>query len=261
MDFTKFKNSAIKILNIDLDSYKSKRVERRTLSLMRRHDIETYEDCLDKIENDLNFRAAYLNHFTINTSEFFRNPKSFDYLKEIILPSLFKGKNKIKIWSAPCSNGSEPYTIAIILSEMGIEARRFQIEACDIDDEILKSAQRGQYGNVSIKNVSPLLMKKYFTVISERQTSTLYQLNQDILDVVSFEKRDLINEGYPNGWDLILSRNFFIYLKKDIKDKLIRRFVSTLNEGGYLFLGNTEFIFNPSDFGLEKIHSSFYKKI
>ena len=257
MDFTEFKDKASDILNIKLSSYKIKRVKRRTNSLMRRHDVEDYEECLNLLENDPEFKAAYLNHFTINTSEFFRNPATFEYLKEDILPTLLEKENKINIWSAPCSNGSEPYTISIILHELDIKKSRYNILASDLDKTIIQTAKNGCYGNSSLKNVPDDLLEKYFKKLPGKDK---YQLNKEILNDVNFEKKDLINDKFQKDWDLILSRNFFIYLTKDVKKELTEKFISVLKKGGYFFLGNTEFLFNPGSFGLNKEYLSFYRK-
>lgn len=253
-----FKDKAAKLLNLNLDGYKLKRVKRRTNSLMRRHDIDDYEECLELLEHDRDFKAAYMNHFTINTSEFFRNPDSFEYLQENLLPEIFSEKNKVNIWSAPCSDGSEPYTIAIILKELGIDKNRFSILASDIDPEILEVASQGQYPKKALENMDDDLIDKYFNPIKKEDNQ--YRLSPRIKNLVEFERKDLINERYSSNWDLIMSRNFFIYLTKELKGELTEKFVSSLKPGGYLFLGNTEFIFNPAQYDLEKIHLSFYRK-
>ncbi|MFW5985854.1 MAG: CheR family methyltransferase [Halanaerobiales bacterium] len=259
LTFDEFKDRAAELLNINLDGYKIKRVKRRTDSLMRRHNIENYSECLELIQKDPDFKALYLGHFTINTSEFFRNPKNFEYLESDILPSLLGKKGKIKIWSAPCSNGSEPYTIAIILNEMGIKNSRYEILASDIDPDILKTARKGVYGQNSLKNVPERILNKYFQPANPNSGD--YKLNRSIIKEVEFEEKDLIYDRYQKNWDLILSRNFFIYLTRELKDKLTEKFASVLNKGGYLFLGNTEFIFNVSKFGLKKEHLSFYRRV
>ncbi|MGM0438360.1 MAG: CheR family methyltransferase [Bacillota bacterium] len=257
MDFNEFKNEASNILNIKLSSYKIKRVKRRTNSLMRRHDVKDYDQCLHLLKNDPEFKAAYLNHFTINTSEFFRNPDTFKYLKNEILPKLLEKQNKVNIWSAPCSNGSEPYTISIILHELGVNKSRYNILASDLDKKIIKTAKNGQYGNSSLKNVSDDLINKYFEKLPGKNK---YQLDKEIINDVKFEKKDLINGKFPKNWHIILSRNFFIYLTKEVKKQLTEKFISVLNEGGYFFLGNTEFLFNPGRYGLNKEFLSFYRK-
>lgn len=258
MDFMEFKDEAAELLNLNLDGYKLKRVKRRTNSLMRRQDVDDYEECLKLLETDSEFRSAYMNHFTINTSEFFRNPDSFQYMREEILPDLISNQKNLKIWSAPCSNGSEPYTIAIQLLEMGVDPGRFTLLASDIDPGILKTASRGVFPAKALKNMSEYLKEKYFSSLEEHDDR--YQLSQEIIDLVEFEKKDLINDSYRSGWDLILSRNFFIYLTRELKEELTEKFVSALRPGGYLFLGNTEFIFNPGDYDLDKVHLSFYRK-
>ena len=259
MNFENFKDQAADLLNINFDGYKLKRVQRRTDSLMRRHSVDDYKECINKLKKDNSFKDAYLNHFTINTSEFFRNPKSFDYLKKEVLPDLIKkNNNRIKIWSAPCSNGSEPYTIAIILTELGLSDRDFEILASDLDKEILQTAKKGRYSSNSLKNVPDKLLDKYFTAVPKEKD--LYQISNKIKRKVKFEKKDLINGSYSSGWDLILSRNFFIYLTKEQKEILTEKFTQNLKNTGYLFLGNTEFIFNPDKFNLDKINLSFYQK-
>ncbi len=257
LTFDEFKDEATKVLNVKLDGYKIKRVQRRTDSLMRRHNINDYSQCLELLKDDPEFKAAYLGHFTINTSEFYRNPENFSFLQKKILPELFSDNKKVKIWSAPCSNGSEPYTIAIILNELNINPARYQILASDLDSEILEEARKGIYGQSSLKNVPGNLLEKYFKQIPGQSK---FQLDSKIIDQVQFEKKDLINESFLQNWQLILSRNFFIYLTREIKKKLTRKFVSVLNPGGYFFLGNTEFIFNYQEYDLEKVNFSFYKK-
>ena len=258
LSFDQFKDEAKKILNINLDGYKIKRVKRRTDSLMRRKNIKNYSQCLSKLKNDPKFKARYIGHFTINTSEFYRNPKNFTYLQKEILPELLEQKQNIKIWSAPCSNGSEPYTIAIILSELGIKSSRYKILGSDLDPEILKTARKGIYTQNSLKKVPDKILNKYFSPSNDNNNA--YKLTNDIKNKVEFEKKDLINEKYKKNWDLILCRNFFIYLTKELKEKLTFKFYKNLNNNGYFFLGNTEFIFSPEKYGFEKTNLSFYKK-
>ncbi|MFW5991617.1 MAG: CheR family methyltransferase [Halanaerobiaceae bacterium] len=259
LTFNEFKDKATKILNLNLDGYKTKRVQRRTDSLMRRHNIENYDQCLNLLKNDNDFKAAYLNHFTINTSEFYRNPKNFKYLETEIIPEIMNNNRNAKIWSSPCSNGSEPYTIAIILSKLSYNPGNYTIIGSDLDSNILTEAKKGIYNENAVQNVPPEILKEYFKPIND--STNKYQLSKKIIEKVKFEKIDLINESFKRNWDLILCRNFFIYLTKDIKEMLTHKYTSALKKGGYLFLGNTEFIFNPENFGLEKIYSSFYRKI
>lgn len=255
--FNNFKDIASDILNINLSGYKLKRVQRRTESLMRRHNIADYDECLRLLKDDPSFKEAYLSHFTINTSEFYRNPENFKYLEDKLLPEIFKNNSSVKIWSAPCSNGSEPYTLALILSESNY--KKYQILASDLDTDILNTAKTGVYSPNSLENIPTEVFNKYFTL--DQNSNKKYILSGKIKNQVNFEQMDLINDPFLKDWHLILSRNFFIYLTNEIKDMLCHKFSSVLKPGGYLFLGNTEFIFNPQKYGLEKVYSSFYRKL
>src|SRR5690554_1107359 len=258
LNFEEFVSKAAKVINLDLTGYKIKRVQRRTDSLMRRHNINSYDECLGLMITDPNFKETYINHFTINTSEFFRNPKNYDYLRKKILPVLFHSQEQVNFWSAPCSNGSEPYTLAIILNEEDYSNTKYKILASDLDSSILSIAHKGIFGENSLQSVDPDLLQKYFTLVSTEPER--YQLSPEVMKKVSFEKKDLIKEPFRDNWDMIFCRNFFIYLTTEIKELLIKKFISSLKSGGYFFVGNTEFIFTPEKYGLKKIHSSFYRK-
>lgn len=256
--FEEFVDQASIILDLNLWGYKIKRVQRRTESVMRRYGIRTYEECLELLKNDADFRLSYLDHFTINTSEFFRNPKNFDYLRDNIIDNLFRENEKVKIWSAPCSNGSEPYSIAILLTEKGYKESDYQILASDIDVNILESARKGVYNNTAVQNIPYELLNKYFEISDDNYKR--YRLKEEIKRKVTFEQKDLITEPFEKDWNLIICRNFFIYLTTDIKESLTHKFSESLVPGGYLFLGNIEFIFHPEKYNLEKVYSSFYRK-
>lgn len=259
LTFNDFKEEASKILNLKLDSYKIQRVERRTKSLMQRHNIADFSQCLTLLKRDPDFRNIYLDYFTINTSEFFRNPEQFSYLQDNILTQFLNRKEKLKIWSAPCSDGSEPYTIAILLSELKLQSSNFTILASDLDPNILEIAKKGIYGANSLKNVPEQLLKKYFK--KRPGNYNKFVIKDEIKNKVKFEKKDLTTDSFPENWDLILTRNFFIYLTNDIKKELTKKFTAALKPNGFLFLGNTEFLFNPEKYNLKKYYSSIYQKI
>ncbi len=260
LTFEEFKDKAISVLNLNLDGYKIKRIKRRTKSLMRRQNIDEYASFLKLLKSNQKFRSQYINHLTINTSEFFRNPKIFTYFEEKVLPELFARKEQINIWSAPCSDGSEPYSIALILKKMKIAPAKFKILGSDINSEILRTAEKATYKETHIKNVPAELLENYFCEQKQKNGNKLYKLKNNIKRLVDFEKKDLINDNFQKQWDIIFSRNFFIYLTKKMKIKIMSKFIDSLNREGYLLLGNTEFIFNSHKYGLQKEKLSFYKK-
>lgn len=257
MTFDDFSIQASRVLQLDLGSYKSKRVERRVESLMRRRGIPDYEACLQLLKNDANFRADFLNHFTINTSEFFRNPQNFVTIEKEIFPRLFATGERVKIWSAPCSNGCEPYSLAIIMDELGVKPHQYELMAIDIDPDILESARRGVYNSGALKNVSPQRLQRYFTQIGP----DAWAIDEKVKQMVTIKQFDLLKDSFTKNWDMILCRNLFIYFTQDVKDLLTHKFVDVLKPGGILFLGNTEFIFDTEKFGLKKVVSSFYQKV
>ncbi len=256
MKFHKFQDKASKKININLSSYKENRVHRRINNLMKKNNIANYESCLTKLDQDRNFQREFLEHMTINTSEFFRNPKNYEYLQNNILPELFAKKNKIKIWSAAASSGCEAYTVAIILNELGIPTNRYEIKATDIDHSILEKAKIAQYKENQLSKVPKSILNKYFT-----KKDRYYQLDSKIMNQVKFDRLDLLKDRYNHNLDLILCRNIFIYFTKEIKDRLTIKLSDSLVQSGILFLGNTEYLLKPEEFNLAKVYNSFYRKI
>jgi chemotaxis protein methyltransferase CheR len=254
LNFEKFSEKASNKIQISLNSYKLKRVKRRINSLMDKHGIKNYDECLKLLRTDKEFERKFVDHFTINTSEFFRNPKNFKYLQETILPELFKENRKVKIWSAACSDGSEPYTLAIILNELNINSNKFKLMATDLDPQILKKAKEGIYNQNSVKKVDSKIVNKYFSEKDGR-----YILNSKIKNRVNFKKHNLLADSYKSNWDLILCRNVFIYFTKEVKAAITKKLSNSLSKDGYLFLGNTEYLLQPEKYGLEKEYASFYK--
>jgi chemotaxis protein methyltransferase CheR len=238
MTFDEFSIQASRVLTLDLGSYKSKRVERRVESLMRRRNILDYEACLHLLKTDANFRADFLNHFTINTSEFFRNPQNFITIEKEIFPKFLATGEKVKIWSAPCSNGCEPYSLAIIMDELGAKPHQYELMAIDIDPDILEAARRGVYNAGALKNVNPQRLQRYFTKVGP----DAWAIDEKIKQMVTIKQFDLLKDTFTKSWDMILCRNLFIYFTQDVKDLLTHKFVDALKPGGILFLGSSSSI-------------------
>ena len=255
MDFQDFKKQVSNYIEIDLNSYKERRVERRSKNLMKKHNLDTFKDCYQKIKSDSDFQIEFLQHMTINTTEFFRNKENFNYLAENILPELFSNYNKVKIWSAPSSIGCEPYTMAIILEEMNIDPNRYQLLATDVDPEAIRQAKLGKYKPNTLKKTDQKIIKKYFS-----KENGDYKINPSIKRLVEFDLLNLLEDNYYNNINLLLCRNFFIYLTKEVKQKLTKRLTSSLVKKGILFVGNTEYLLQPDKYNLEKLHTSFYQK-
>ncbi len=205
---------------------------------------------------------------TTNKTDFFREPAQFTFLTQKALPILINTnevgiRQKLKIWSAGCSTGEEPYTLAIVLSEFGntFPGFNFSILASDISTRVLQAAAKAVYDIERIANIPLELKKKYFLkgkasnqdkvrVVSELRKSVIFQR-------INFMDSDL---GVDEKMDIIFCRNVIIYFDKPTQERLIKKLSDLLIPGGYLFLGHSETIFQM-DVPMMQVAPSIYKKI
>ena len=254
MDFTEFHNWIYREFNINLNAYKQEQLNRRIGSLMSRIDIKSLEDYKKLLRSDNKERQRFLDFITINVTEFFRNPELFKELEKA-LKSYLLNNNKLKIWSAACSIGCEPYSIAMMLNEINPMGRNNRV-ATDIDSTILKRASLGEYVQAEMKNIDEDYRKKYFKLEKDK-----YIINNNIKSMVTFKKHDLILDNYEKDFDLIVCRNVIIYFKNDVKKEIFKNFSNSLKKGGLLFVGATESIYNYKEYGLEKVSTFIYKRV
>ncbi len=242
-------------LNLDLNAYKEKQLQRRITTVMKSSGVSTLEDYSKLITRDEAIRTKFLDYITINVTEFFRNKDIFTDFETVLTNSLVPKFKDIKIWSAACSIGAEPYSLAIILDKNNIRPKE-KILATDVDDKILARAKIGAFKDFEIKNLDKKDLDKYFT-----EKDNKYYINNNIKNMVSFKKHDLILDNYERGFHAIICRNVTIYFKNDAKDEIYRKFNESLVKGGVLFTGATETIYNPIEFGFKKISTFIYEKI
>jgi len=244
-----------KELGINLSAYKPEQLNRRINSLMTRVGIKTLDEYSKVIKNNAEQKQKFLDFITINVTEFFRNPELFVDLEKQISKELLPNNPNLKIWSAACSIGCEPYTIGMILNKLAPNGRH-NIIATDIDDTILARAKAGEYTQNEMKGVNNSDLSKYFAIRDDK-----YYIESKIKNMVTFKKHDLILDRYDSGFDLIICRNVVIYFNNDIKQEIYKRFSNSLKKGGLLFVGATESIYNYRDYGFEKASTFIYKKI
>ncbi|AYD40727.1 protein-glutamate O-methyltransferase CheR [Clostridium fermenticellae] len=255
MDMEYFEQWVLGEFGINLSAYKSNQLHRRIRSLMSRVGVNSIDEYIVLLKKDNFQRQKFLDFITINVSEFFRNPEIFETLKEKLKSDLLSSNNSLNIWSAACSIGAEPYSIAMYLDELSPSSRH-RILATDIDLTILEKAKKGEYVQSEIKNVNKQYLSKYFKIIDDK-----YIVNDKIKDMVTFKKHDLILDNYDKNFDLIVCRNVVIYFNQDIKDLIYKKFSQSLKKDGLLFVGATESIYNYRDYGFEKASTFIYKKI
>ncbi len=254
-NYESFKKDVYKMTKIDLNAYKEKQMKRRIDTLATKNKCTTYEQYLSKLTTDKKLFDEFVNFLTINVSEFYRNPDQWEILDKEIIPDLIKryGKN-LKIWSAACSTGDEPYSLVMALSRH-LPLNMIKIHATDIDKKVIEQAKAGLYSKRSIAGVPDDLKKKFFTKIGES-----YQISEEVKKRVTFQNHDLLKDKYPDNCHLIVCRNVVIYFTEDAKNVIYDKFNKSLVKDGYLFIGSTEQIINFKDLNFRRSKSFFFQK-
>lgn len=239
---------------LDLTGYKRPQMERRINSLMRSQKVPDYNAYLDILNSDIQHWRKFLDTLTINVSEFYRNPAQWEVLESRILPDLIKQGGSLKIWSAGCSTGEEPYTLTMVLMTR-FPGVTFSLLASDIDDEVLNKAKNGIYNEKALINLPAGYVTRYF-----RRDGSDFIISDEVRKKVRFTKHNLLKDSFDRNFDLILCRNVVIYFTEDSKARLYRSFYDSLKSGGVLFTGSTEQIFQAREIGFSLASSFFYKK-
>lgn len=254
-DYEYFKKQVYALTSIDLNAYKEKQMKRRIDTLITKNSITGYDKYVQALKADKALFEEFVNYITINVSEFYRNPDQWKMLDETIIPELIKrfGKN-LKIWSAACSTGDEPYSLVMALSRH-IPLSQIKIIATDLDKQVIAKAKVGLYGEKSIISVPEDLKKKYFT-----QVGPSYKISDEIKARVEFKEHNLLKDTYPSDCHLIVCRNVLIYFTEEAKEEVFIKFQKNIKNGGFLFIGSTEQIINHREIGFERKSSFFYEK-
>lgn len=255
MDYEGFKKSVYDLTKIDLSSYKEKQMKRRIDTLISKNKIVGYDAYLKAIQADKDLFEGFVNYLTINVSEFYRNPDQWEILDKEVFPNLISkyGKN-LKIWSAACSTGDEPYSLVMALSRH-LPLNNIKIIATDIDKQVIAKAKVGLYNEKSIAGVPKDLKDKYFSKIG-----TSYQISDAIKSRVEFKQHNLLKDTYPSECHLIVCRNVLIYFTEEAKQEIYKMFNQALFSRGLLFIGSTEQIMNYKELNYDRYKSFFYQK-
>lgn len=254
-DYEYFKKEVFALTKIDLNAYKEKQMKRRIDTLISKHKVTGYDKFVQIMKEDKTVFDDFVNYLTINVSEFYRNPEQWELMDKEIIPELIQkfGKN-LKIWSAACSTGDEPYSLVMAFSRH-IPLNQIKIIATDIDKQVIEKAKLGLYNEKSIAAVPADFKKKYFTKVGPS-----YQISNEIKSRVEFKQHNLLKDTYPDKCDLIVCRNVLIYFTEEAKDEVFRRFNAALKEKGILFIGSTEQIMNYKEINYDRKNSFFYVK-
>lgn len=254
-NYEKFKKDVLALAKIDLNAYKEKQMRRRINTLITKNGITTYDAYVALIRKDKEKFEQFINFLTINVSEFYRNPEQWKILEGEVFPELIKKFGRsLKIWSAACSTGDEPYSLVMALSRQ-VPLANIRVIATDIDKQVLDTARMGLYNEKSIAAVPEDLKKKYFTKVGNS-----WQISEEIKKRVEFKEHDLLKDVYPSGCHLIVCRNVVIYFTEEAKDEIYQKFHRSLAQGGVLFIGSTEQIMNYRELGFDRKKSFFFEK-
>lgn len=229
-------------LEFESDFYNNAYLDRRITARTRRTDTDNYRAYQELLQNDPEEQDALLDSLSINVTGFFRNPEAWDRIRPI-LQELTQNNRRVRAWSGPCADGREPYSLAMLaLDDPDIQARQLEILATDINPEILKKARKGVYETSQTTDIqeelSPLTdASKYIN-----RDGDTFTVRDSVKDMVTFEEHDLIR-GDPKGeFDLMMCRNFLIYIDTEYKVQIFETIQNSLDTGSYLMIGMTETI-------------------
>jgi chemotaxis protein methyltransferase CheR len=253
-DFTLFIAKFKKKSGIDLSLYKESQMKRRLIHLKDRRDFSTFTDYYYAIEKDLELYQELLEYMTINVSEFFRNAQRWGILEKRVIPELLLHSPRLKCWSAACSTGEEPYSLAMLLSTMQ-NTNDLQVLATDLDKQVIEMAKAGRYKAELVKNVPKPYLNKFFSIQGKD-----YVISEEIKKSVKFRAHNLLADPFESQFDLIICRNVLIYFTEETKELLFEKFSKSLRKGGYLFIGGSEQIVQPQKYQLVQEETFFFRK-
>lgn len=255
-NYEEFKADIFRLIKLDLNAYKEKQMRRRIETLAEKLECETFREYFLKLKADKAIFDEFINFMTINVSEFYRNLDQWKILHETNIPTLIDRFGKpLRVWSAACSTGDEPYSLVMALSRH-MDLKNIRIYATDIDKQVIAQAKTGLYSAKSIVNVPDDFKEKYFEPVGES-----FKISDDIKRRVEFHEHNLLRDSYPHGYHLIVCRNVLIYFTEEAKRDIYTKFHAALSKGGLLFIGSTEQVADYKEIGFKRLSSFFYEKI
>lgn len=255
-EYSYLKGRILKSTNIDLGGYNSQQMRRRLEGFITRYNLPSVVAYCRMIEQDQKKLRELLDFLTINVSEFFRDSSQFQCLKTLVLPKLLERSPRLNIWSAACSCGQEPYSIAMTLEDL-YPGQGHRILATDIDASALERARKGgPYPPGEVKNVEDRLIRRFF-----QKTEEGYWVTEDIKRRVRFGQHNLLGDPAEKGFDLVVCRNVVIYFSDVVRNKLHQKLWDCLKVEGVLFIGGSEVLLRPRELGFASLYASFYRKV
>lgn len=257
-DFERFCEGIKLLLGVDLSLYKRNQMERRARGLASRNHAETLSEYLDMLKKDATLLDKFMERMTITVSQLWRNTDIFEAITDMILPELDAkaGPRRLKLWSAGCSYGAEPYTLAALCLENKEKLSRLPaIKGTDINPRMIERAKRGHFSDEDARDAPRPLLEKYF-----HHTGDGWMANPDVRQLITFKVEDLF-ASKTDAMDLILFRNVAIHFERERREQVHAILAKALMPGGMLVLGSTEMIVDPKALGLERVRPFVFRKV
>jgi chemotaxis protein methyltransferase CheR len=243
--FKKISAIVYELCGIHLKAGKEALVRARLMKRLRALGMESFDAYIHYIESEAGSRelGMMVDVMTTNKTSFFREPAHFDYLRDHVLPAAHR--RRMRFWTAACSSGEEPYSLAIFIREAipDIDLRDVKILATDISTRMLEKARRATYPREALREIPGRLLQKYFvkTTPAAAGAPPMYRVKDPVLAMVRLARLNLIDKWPMKGpFDVIFCRNVMIYFDRPTQQRLINRFWNYLEPGGYLFVGHSE---------------------
>ncbi len=244
-DFKYFQNLVLNLAGIYLSEKKRDLLKTRLGPYLRNSNFRNYHDYrkyLEGLSPEHKEWQGLINLITTNKTDFFREPAHFEYIEDTLIPLWIKaGKKEIHVWSAACSSGEEPYTLAMFFEKHLPAGMTYKILASDIDTVILSKAQNGVYPVSKLPEIPEEFIKDSIDH-GTREVSGWFRMKKHLKKNISFKIHNLIGEGLPQEqlFDLVLCRNVMIYFPKDVVGSVATKLYQATGSDGYLFIGHSE---------------------
>ena len=235
--YQKMKKLLHEKVGLDFNGYREEYLKRRFSIRLRATGTNTYRLYVRYLQKNPDEYNRVIDNLVINYTSFFRDKDVYSYLEKIVLPRLLK-YNKVRIWSAGCATGEEPYSLSILVHKvLGKKLANYDVKilASDLDEDALDKAAKAEYSRKQLNDMRDSLIAEYFSINGES-----YQVKDFVKQLVSFERHDLMKPSLRKGFDLILCRNVMIFFSRESQQQIHMHFYNTLREGGYLVIGKAE---------------------
>ncbi len=246
----------------DFTGYKRTSLMRRVRHRMDQAGQQNFDEYLDTLQASTDEFAALFNTILINVTTFFRDPDAWDYVRTDVIPAIVaaRGPNDpIRVWSAGCASGQEPYSLAMLLAEeLGLDEyrQRVKIYATDVDEDALTDARAALYDAKAVESVPPEFLERYF-----ERTNGRYLFKKDVRRAVIFGRNDLVRDAPISRVDLLACRNTLMYMNGDTQRNVLNRLHFALAPRGVLFLGHAEMLLSHTDrFSPVNMDSRIFRK-